>query len=315
MSGASAPVHWLPFLMGFTAGMLSRLLSLQPGRREYPGWPSGYISQLALGIIAAMIGGGLLTSLFAKQFTAATFLTLAATQFRDVRQTERTTLLSEESLILVSRGAGYIEGIAMTYEARNFLAMLVALATSAVAFWLGVWPGIVGGVVFIILGQIFMRGRTIGLVLDVKPGTIHFEQESLLYVDEVMLMDVGLKEVREAWLKDGIAVTLVPKSPQGQAVLWNVGQRQAITHEAAMSVGVRKDIGYPDYTPLTRMDMPAGSGVAALAIIPAYKDMERLIRAVKTTPMLESSKMARVLSPTLLKSDGHSSRKGSAHHG
>jgi uncharacterized membrane protein YeaQ/YmgE (transglycosylase-associated protein family) len=305
----------MPFLLGFAAGMLSRLLSLQPGRREYPGWPSGYISQLALGIIAAMIGGGIITSLFAKEFTAATFLTLAATQFRDVRETERETLSNEESLILVPRGPGYIEGIAMTYEARNFLAMLVALATSAVAFWLGLLPGIGGGVVFVILGQVFMRGRSIGRELEIKAGQIHFEKESLLYVDNVMLMDVGLVQVREAWLEHGLGITLTPKSAQGQAILWNLGQRQAITHEAAMAVGVRKDVGYPDYTPLTRMDMPSGSGVAALAIVPAFKDIDRLIRAVQLTPMLEASKMSRVLSPTLLNDDGHSSQNGGSQHG
>jgi uncharacterized membrane protein YeaQ/YmgE (transglycosylase-associated protein family) len=315
MSGSSPVVNWMPFLLGFAAGMLSRLLSLQPGRREYPGWPSGYISQLALGIIAAMIGGGIITSLFAKEFTAATFLTLAATQFRDVRETERETLSNEESLILVPRGPGYIEGIAMTYEARNFLAMLVALATSAVAFWLGLLPGIGGGVVFVILGQVFMRGRSIGRELEVKAGQIHFEKESLLYVDNVMLMDVGLVQVREAWLEHGLGITLTPKSAQGQAILWNLGQRQAITHEAAMAVGVRKDVGYPDYTPLTRMDMPSGSGVAALAIVPAFKDIDRLIRAVQLTPMLEASKMSRVLSPTLLNDDGHSSQKGGSQHG
>lgn len=315
MSGSSPVVNWMPFLLGFAAGMLSRLLSLQPGRREYPGWPSGYISQLALGIIAAMIGGGIITSLFAKEFTAATFLTLAATQFRDVRETERETLSNEESLILVPRGPGYIEGIAMTYEARNFLAMLVALATSAVAFWLGLLPGIGGGVVFVILGQVFMRGRSIGRELEIKAGQIHFEKESLLYVDNVMLMDVGLVQVREAWLEHGLGITLTPKSAQGQAILWNLGQRQAITHEAAMAVGVRKDVGYPDYTPLTRMDMPSGSGVAALAIVPAFKDIDRLIRAVQLTPMLEASKMSRVLSPTLLNDDGHSSQNGGSQHG
>jgi hypothetical protein len=317
MSG-NVPVHWMPFLLGFAAGLLSRLMSLQPGRREYPGWPSGYISQLALGVIAAMIGGGIITSLFAHEFTAATFLTLAATQFRDVRETERNSLSNEESMILVPRGPSYIEGIAMTYEARNFLSMLVGLSTSAVAFWIGLWPGIVGGVVFVIVGEIFMRGRSIGQYIDVQPGQIRFEKESLLYVDDVMLMDVGLEQVRKQWREDGLGVTLRPKSPQGQAILWDLGQRQAITHEAAMAVGIRKDVGYPDYSPLTRMDMPSGNGVAALGIIPGYKDMSRLVYAIKNTPMLEASKMARVLSPVLdrtTRSTNRGAEDGGSHHG
>jgi hypothetical protein len=297
--GSSVPVHWIPLGIGFAAGLLSRLLSLRPGRREYPGHPSGYISQLALGVIAALIGGALITSLFAHEFTAATFLTLAATQFRDVRETERRTLAQEESLILVPRGPGYIEGIAMTYEARNYLSMLIALATSAGAFWLGPWVGGGLGIALILVGEYFMSGGVVGDHIDVRPGHLRFVKESLLYVEDVMLMEVGLKDVRQQWLDEGLGVVLTPKSPQGQAVLWDLSQRQAITHEAAMAVGIRKDIGYPDYAALTRMDMPKGSGLAALGIIPAYPDMDRLIRAVRRTPILEGSKMQRIWSPAL----------------
>jgi uncharacterized membrane protein YeaQ/YmgE (transglycosylase-associated protein family) len=121
-------------IVGFIAGFISRVISLKSGRCHYPGYPAGYVSQLALAVIAAMIGSSVITSLVSKQFTAATFLTLAATQFRDVRNTERKTLEQEKQLLLVSRGPGYIEGIAITYEARNYLAMLVALLGSAFTF-------------------------------------------------------------------------------------------------------------------------------------------------------------------------------------
>jgi hypothetical protein len=297
--GASVPVNWIPLAIGVAAGLVSRLISLRPGRREYPGHPSGYVSQLALAVIAALIGGGLLTSLLAHEFTATTFLTLAATQFRDVRETERKSLSQEESLILVPRGPGYIEGIAMTYEARNFLAMLIALATSGVVFGFGPWIGGAAGVVFIAVGEYFMAGGVVGDHVDVRPGQVRFVKESLLYVDDVMLMEVGLKDVRQQWLDEGLGVVLTPRTPQGQAILWDLSQRQAITHEAAMAVGIRKDVGYPDYTALTRMDMPKGTGIAALGIIPAQKDLDRLIRAVKRTPILETSKMQRIWSPAL----------------
>ncbi len=281
-------------IIGFVAGFISRLISLRSGRDHYPGYPSGYISQLALGIIAAMVGSSIITSLIGKEFTAATFLTLAATQFRDVRTTEAATLTAEENLILVPRGAGYIAGIAITYEARNYLAMLIGLLTSASGAFLGWIPGVVIGILAIIGGEYFMHGPTIGQMIEVRPSKISFEKGSLLYAGDVMLMEVGLPHSRQRWLEDGLAVELIPKNPRGQAALWDVAQRQAITHSAATAVGVQKDIVYPDQTPLTRMELPHPSGKAGLGILPVHRDMNRLIAAIKSTPVLESSKWSRM---------------------
>jgi hypothetical protein len=294
--------------IGVAAGLVSRLWSLQSGRRDYPGWPSGYVSQLALAVIASLIGGSVITSLAAKEFTAATFLTLAATQFFNLRETERKSLEQEEDLTLVTRGAGYIEGIAKTYEARNYLAMLVALLSSAVAALWGLWPGIAGGVVFVALSDLLMRGPRLGDVVDVAPGQVRFEKESLLYVDDVMLMEVGLPKTRERWLKEGFGVVLTPKNARGQAALWNLSQRQAITHVAVTAVGTQSDVGYPDHQPLTRMEMPHATGRAALGILPVDPDMDRLIAAIKNTPILESNKWTGIRSPLLRnRSEGSSS--------
>lgn len=281
-------------IIGFVAGFLSRLIALRSGRDHYPGYPSGYISQIALGLIAAMIGSSILVALKGKEFTAATFLTLAATQFRDVRTTEAKMLQAEESLILVPRGPGYIQGIAITYEARNYLAMLVALAGAAVAQFFGPVAGIVGGIVFVLAGERFMQGHTIGDVIDVKEASIRFEKGSLLYAGEAMLMEVGLPHTRERWLQDGLAVELIPKNPRGQAALWNVSQRQAITHSAASAVGVQKDVGYPDQSPLCRMELPKATGKAGLGILPVHRDIDRLIAAIKATPVLESGKWSKM---------------------
>ncbi|AUW95554.1 hypothetical protein BXT84_11265 [Sulfobacillus thermotolerans] len=286
-------------IVGFTAGFLSRLISLRSGRTHYPGYPSGYISQIALAVIAAMIGSSILTSLLGKEFTAATFLTLAATQFRDVRNTERKTLEQEEHLILVSRGAGYIEGIAITYEARNYLAMLVALLGSALTLAGGLTVGIIGSVIVLIISEIFMSGKRVGDLIDVQPAKISFDKGSLLYAGDVMMMEVGLPHSRERYEKEGLAVVLTPKDERGQAILWNVSQRQAITYEAAAAVGAQKDIGYPEQSPLCRMEMPAGTGKAGLSILPVDRDMAKLIKAIKNTPVLESDKWSKMSSPVL----------------
>ncbi len=299
MSSSSAPIAWTPMIVGFIAGFVSRLISLKSGRSHYPGYPAGYISQLALAVIAAMIGSSIITSLIGKEFTAATFLTLAATQFRDVRNTERTTLQQEEQLLLVSRGPGYIEGIAITYEARNYLAMLVALIGSGLTFAGGLIVGIVGSLIVIVIAQIFMAGKHVGDLIDVQPAKISFQKGSLLFAGDVMMMEVGLPHPRERYEKEGMAVVLTPKNARGQAVLWNVSQRQAITYEAAAAVGAQKDIGYPEQSPLCRMAMPAGSGKAGLSILPVDRDMAKLVRAIKRTPVLESDKWNRISSPVL----------------
>jgi uncharacterized membrane protein YeaQ/YmgE (transglycosylase-associated protein family) len=298
---AQAPVNWTPMIIGFTAGMISRLLALRIGRTHYPGFPSGWVSQLALGVIASLIGAAIIVALKGKEFTAATFLTLAATQFRDVRNTERKTLEAEERLIIVERGSGYIEGLALTYEARNYVAMLVALATSVVAEVGGPVWGAVSGAVFIATGELIMRGPTVGRFLEVREVPLRFEKQSLLYAGDVMMMEVGLAHSRQRWLERGVGLELVPKNPRGQAVLWSIAQRQAIAHEAAAAVGAQKDIGYPEQSPLVRMEMPQASGKAALAIIPIDRDVKKLVRAVEGTPVLELNKWSKMASPVLLK--------------
>lgn len=297
---SQAPVDWTPMIVGFIAGMLSRLISLRTGRTHYPGFPSGWISQFSLGVIASIIGAAIIVSLKGKEFTAATFLTLAATQFRDVRNTERKTLEAEERLIIVERGSGYIEGLALTYEARNYVAMLVALATSVVAALAGAWLGALAGAVFIAVGEFVMRGPSVGQFLEVRQVPIRFEKQSLLYAGDVMMMEVGLSHSRQRWSERGVGLELVPKNPRGQAVLWSIAQRQAIAHEAAAAVGAQKDIGYPEQSPLVRMEMPQASGKAALAIIPLDPDVPKLIRAVQRTPVLELNKWSKMASPVLL---------------
>lgn len=287
-------------MLGLAAGVLSRLLSLRSGRRDYPGYPSGYVIQLAMALIAALIGSAIVTALVAKQLTAATFLTLAATQFYNMRQSERKTLEQEEKLILVPRGPSYIEGIARTYEARNFLAMLVALAVSGLAALAGPVAGVLAGVGVTVLAQQMMAGGVVGDVIDVRPGVIRFTKESLLYVDDVMLMEVGLPHSRQRWLAEGYGIVLTPKGPRGQAVLWNIAQRQAITHEAATAVGVQKDMGYPEQGALTRMELPNSTGRAALGLIPVDRDLQKLVKAIRQTPLLESGKWNRIASPILM---------------
>ena len=303
MSGGHAPVHWPVIIFAFLFGFVYRVLTLRSDYRHYPSYPAGYIDHLALGGIAAFIGAVFIPALAAKNFTASTFLTLAATQFRDVRTTERNTLNAEEQLALVTRGPGYIEGIAKTFEERNYLAMIVAIAVGLVMTLmhgvLGILAGIVVGIIAVYIAIKFSSGIKVGDVVDVTPAKVHFEKGSLLFVEDVMLMEVGLPHPRQRYEKDGMGFVLTPKNPRGQGILWDLAQRQAIAHDVAAIVGVQKDVGYPEQTPLVRMAMPAASGKAALVILPIDHDVERLMQAIRSVPVLEASKGNALVSKVL----------------
>ena len=118
---------------------------LRTDYRQYPTYPHGRIIHISLGVIAAALGAVAVPAMYKKDFTAITFLTLAAQQFRDVRKMERDTLSQIDSMELVSRGTTYIEGIAMVFEGRNYLVILTALLTTLASLALGLPFGIVMG--------------------------------------------------------------------------------------------------------------------------------------------------------------------------
>lgn len=297
MGGASGPVDWTAFLVGLIAGLLARLISMRHGRRHYPGWPSGWITQFTMGAIAALIGAAIVPALIAKSWTAATFLTLAATQFMGLRKVEMNVLQAEEQLLLTQRGPAYIMGIATTFEARNFTAMLVAVIGALTTHFFLFDRGVLAALVALALSQFVNSGKTMGDVIRTRPGRIRFEKGTLLYVDDVMLMEMGLPHSRERMITEGMGVILEPKNGRGEAALWNLAQRQAIAHEASMAVGVQKDVGYPEQTPLVRMRMPYPDGTAALAILPVVHDMDKLRLAIEQTPLLESVRSQNLPSP------------------
>ncbi|WP_217609184.1 YIEGIA domain-containing protein, partial [Bacillus sp. GbtcB10] len=80
-----------------------------------------------------------------KNYTAVTFLSLAAQQFRDVRNMERQSLSKIDELELVPRGAAYIEGIAMVFEGRNYLVILASFLASLFSILFAWYWGILAG--------------------------------------------------------------------------------------------------------------------------------------------------------------------------
>lgn len=280
------PEYLVVIAAGILAGTLSRIILLRSDYRQYPGYPHGYLSHLLLGFIASALGAVAVPAVMKPEYTAVTFLALAAQQFREIRDMERRTLESLERTELIKRGLDYIEGIARTFEARNYLVMATAFATSLATQFGGLTAGGVVAVITILLSRSLMSGDIVGDICEVMPARLSFKGPVLM-VDEIGLINVGLKKMREDILKNGLAVKIKPKDGNARAIIHDMGQRKAIAFTAAVILGTKKDVDIPEYTPLVRKN--ADTGEAGLYIMPVERDMDQLIAAVKLTPVLESA--------------------------
>ena len=286
---------FLAAIVGTLGGTACRLATLRRDYRQYPSYPQGYTIHMALGVIASFLGAVAPPALAAADFAAGTFLALAATQFREVRNIERETLLNLEESELVPRGGAYIEGIARVFEARNYLAMFTGLLASVAAlvagaltgslFAAGLWGAVAAAVAAAVLRR-GGEGPHVGDLAEVEIVPIEFDGP-LLTVAGVVLMNIGLEEPRRRYLEEGIGVLITPKGADAAATLANIGQRQAIAHDASTLVGITKELDEPYFTPLVRRD--GRTGKVVLAIVPAEKDEEVLLEAVRRVPVLEAA--------------------------
>lgn len=271
-----------------------RFLLLRSDYRQYPTYPHGYVSHLALGFIAAALGAVALPALLEQEYVAVTFLSLAAQQFRDIRSMERETLTKLDARELVPRGEHYIEGIARTFEARNYLVMGCTLIISATDLWLlrecSPWLRGCGLLLTALLLYMAVRnvmeGKSVEHLATIRPGKIIFKGANV-FVDDIHFMNLGLDEAKAEFLKKGMGVVLEPKDIDASATLANIGQRQAIAHICAKLLGIYKDVDTPEFTPLVRRDVKTGR--LGLLIIPATRDWDALLDAVKRVPVLEGS--------------------------
>ncbi|ADL12566.1 YIEGIA family protein [Acetohalobium arabaticum] len=271
-------------------GTLARLWMLRIDYRQYPGYPHGYAVHLALGFIAAGLGGLVVPALLADEYVAITFLALAAQQFSNIRDMERKFLTELEETELVSRGSAYIEGIAKVFEARNYLAMLVAFISS-IGYNFFSWPGAVAaGIATSLILQQAMTEDIIQDIAEVKVVDLEFigPGGANIAIDEVVIMNVGLKESLQHWKEGGIGIVIDPKDDNARATLANIGQRQAIIHDVITQLGVKLDTGVQDYTPLARLNLDTGR--VCIIIVPIEPDEKWVKEAVENTPVLESSK-------------------------
>ena len=273
-------------LLGVVAGTLARIYMFRTDYRQYPTYPHGMIIHLALGFIAASLGSLVVPSIMEQEFTAVTFLTLAASQFREVRNMERKTLTEMDSLELVPRGASYIEGIAVTFEGRNYLVIFISFVTSFAYLAINLWAGLIAAFLAFLVAKKYMTGSKLGKIANIEQKEVTFDGAGL-YVDNIYIMNIGIPARQQEILQHGLGFTISPKNFDARMTIGNLGQRQAILHDLAISLGVYRDSGTPALVPLIKRDLDDGR--IGVFILPQNKNVDLAMKVISQVPTLENA--------------------------
>ncbi|UJF36522.1 YIEGIA family protein [Paenibacillus hexagrammi] len=279
-------------------GFLARVITIKEDYRQYPSYPNGYLIHLLTGFVAAALGAVAIPAIMTKNFVAVTFLTLAIQQFRDVRKSERESLKDLENTEFTPRGDAYIDGIAKTFESRNYFALVVSLATaitmqilSAGMLWMEIAAGAVVGFIVLFILKRFSKGKAVGDIAEVRMGKIEVKG-SELFVDGIYVTNqLGSDNAREMLEKEGIAAVIIPKEEHFRITLDNFGQRQAVLFEAVKAVGLKRyNFSRKDYD----------KGYVVITVVPLVRREDAFIEAILKAPLLESSKKSHALMNTSL---------------
>lgn len=280
-------VYTAAILCGVITGTVTRVFMLRTDTRQYPTRLHGKIIHVAMGLIAAVLGAVAIPAILKKDFSAITFLTLAATQFRDVRNMERNTLQQLDSFELVRRGNTYIEGIAIVFESRNYLAMLTAFVTTFAYIGFHSWiAGVIAGIISFWVSKVLMSGKRLRDLVEIEHVPLRFEGAGL-YVDNIYIMNIGLPARQKEIMKYGMGFILKPKTVDASVTIANLGQRQAILHDVSIALGVFRDSGTPALAPLAKRDLEDGR--VGVFVLPQDQDVQKAIAVIGSVPTLESA--------------------------
>lgn len=289
------------FFIAVVIGILSRIIMINLDQRQYPTQPNILLSQLVLAFVASSLGALLIPALIERSYTSITFLSLAAEQFRQVRENRRNTLQNLEEQQLVKRGNAFIEEIARTYEVRNYMCIVTSFFTIGLYYILLteinigsnialIISSISGLVLALILRKLLSRGE-ISDIADVVEVEISFVNESIMQIGELKgITNIGLESDRKRFLEKGIGIEIIPKdnSYKNAGILNDPGQRQAIAYNLYSRLGILREGNEPAFVPLPRRNPNKESLV--LAFIPIEKDAQKVIEAVKSAPIVSSAK-------------------------
>lgn len=224
----------LPVVLGIVIGLLGRVLYLRPGSADFPTRPHGTIIHLFLGFVASVLGSLAVAAIAKGNLTAGVFLGLGTAQFHTLRGIEREYLSTLDKDEIVPRGAGYVEGLASAFEARDFLVFITALVTTLVTMISNPGLGVLAGLAWIAASQPLVRGKVLQNIAVTE--RVPFEiREGVLEIDGVDVHRV--EEGDETTLRDGWAAAIKAKSFSAWLTLENHGQRQAIRHDFTARFG------------------------------------------------------------------------------
>ncbi|SDI97915.1 YIEGIA family protein [Salimicrobium halophilum] len=277
--------EYIPAIIyGVLFGTALRLFMLRIDYRQYPTYLHGRIIHLSLGFIAASLGTLAIPSVMEEQYTAVTFLTIAASQFREVRNMERNTLNEMDAFELVPRGNTYIEGIAIAFESRNYLVIASSLLVTSFYVFIGWYAAVIVSIICIIGAQVLMSGSSLGKITEIERAELTFKGAGL-YVDSIYIMNIGLPERQKEILEYGMGFIVTPKSFSVRSTIANLGQRQAILHDLSVTLGVFRDSGTPALVPLIKRDL--NDGRIGVFILPQEKNLDTALSVLAKVPVLE----------------------------
>lgn len=275
-------------LIPILCGTLARYLTLIVDYRQYPSYPNGYLIHLVTGFISSGIGAIAIPALLEKNFEAVTFLLLATEQFREVRRIEKESLQDIDNVEHVFRGEAYIDGIAKTFEARNYFSLLVSFGTSLIMhiiplnnIFITIFSGIIFAAILLYVLKTFTKGKSVSDIADIKLAKITVKN-SELYVDDIFVTNhLGIDLARNLVQSSGIAAVIRPKEKYYNRILNHNGQRQAIIFEACRILGLKR-------YHYTKCDYETGR--IAIVLVPIIYDEGAFIETIKKVPLLESIK-------------------------
>ncbi|WP_070121152.1 YIEGIA family protein [Bacillus marinisedimentorum] len=275
-----------PILLGVIIGTATRIYMLKTDYRQYPTYLHGKIIHVALGFIAAGLGTVAVPAIMEQEFTAITFLALAASQFREVRNMERNTLTGLDGYELVPRGEAYIEGIAIAFEGRNYLVIFTSFLTTLFYLAFNIWAGLAAAAISFYITNKMMSGGKMRDIVEIEQAPLTFEGAGL-YVDDIYIMNIGLPARQQEIIENGLGFIMKPKNFDVRSTIANLGQRQAILHDISVSLGVYRDSGTPALVPLIKRDLDDGR--IGIFILPQAKDVEKAISILGAVPILENA--------------------------
>ena len=274
------------FIVALLIGVLCRGLVLRVTDKQYPSRPQDYLEQIIISGLSASLGAIAFPALIDKEFSALTFFAVAIQQFQGLSQEERITIENIDNGEVVPKGAAYIEEISSTYESRSYISLFSSLVASVVyiycarAYKFGFLPctilAAIGGVIVGFIFKRYLRRSSIGDIADVVEAKINFDGP-ILKVNDVFIENIGLEDTRSK-----------PKNMKAYGVVSDLGQRQAVLHNLFIHFGINKDIDEKDLLATTKINLDKNTVV--IPYLPLVKDIDELIKVVKSTPILEVSK-------------------------